>query len=192
MSERLSLIAESGALVPMRSPRGPKHTRRRGRLLLWTVFGVGLIGATALTDPLPRFVWNTSASAPRGLYLRLSEDFVRGDLVLARLPEEARQLADERRYLARDALLIKRVAASRFDTVCMTGNDLTINGRHAAWRLELDGEGRLMPRWQGCERLGGYHVLLLAEGEPSSFDGRYFGPVERALVIGRLVPLWTF
>ncbi|MEP5930152.1 MAG: S26 family signal peptidase [Nitratireductor sp.] len=74
----------------------------------------------------------------------------------------------------------------------MTGNDLTINGRHAVRRLELDGEGRLMPRWRGCERLGGYHVLLLAEGEPSSFDGRYFGLVERALVIGRLVPLWIF
>ena len=47
MSERLSLIAESGALVPMRSPRGPKHPHRRRRLLLWTVFGIGLIGATA-------------------------------------------------------------------------------------------------------------------------------------------------
>lgn len=192
MSERLSLIAESGALVPMRSPRGPKHPHRRRRLLLWTVFGIGLIGATALLDPLPRLVWNASASAPRGLYLRLSPDFVRGDLVLARLPEEARRIADERHYLARDALLIKRVAASRFDTVCMTGNDLTINGRHAVRRLELDGEGRLMPRWRGCERLGGYHVLLLAEGEPVSFDGRYFGPVERRLVIGRLVPLWIF
>lgn len=112
--------------------------------------------------------------------------------MLARLPEEARRLADERHYLARDTLLIKRVAASRFDTVCMTGNDLTINGRHAAGRLELDGEGRPMPRWQGCERLGGYHVLLLAEGELASFDGRYFGPVERALVIGRLVPLWIY
>ncbi|MBX3492633.1 MAG: S26 family signal peptidase, partial [Parvibaculum sp.] len=112
--------------------------------------------------------------------------------VLARLPEEARQLADKRRYLARDALLIKHVAASRFDTVCVIGNDLYINGRHAARRLERDREGRPMPRWQGCERLGGHHILLLAEGEPSSFDGRYFGPVERDLVIGRLVPLWTF
>jgi len=192
MSERLSLIAESGALVPMRSPRGPKHPRRRRRLLLWMVFGIGLIGATTFIDPLPLFVWNASASAPRGLYLRLSQDFVRGDLVLARLPEEARRLANKRHYLARDALLIKRVAASRFDTVCMTGNDLYINGRHTARRLEQDGAGRPMPLWQGCDRLGGYHVLLLAEGEPASFDGRYFGPVERGLVIGRLVPLWIF
>lgn len=192
MSERLSLIAESGALVPMRPPHGPKRLRRRRRFLLWTVFGVGLIVSATFIDPLPSFVWNASASAPRGLYLRLSQDFVRGDLVLARLPDEARQLADARRYLARDALLIKRVAASRFDTVCMTGNDLSINGRHAARRLERDGEGRPLPRWQGCERLGGYHVLLLAEGEPASFDGRYFGPVERRLVIGRLVPLWIF
>ena len=192
MNERLSLIAEGGALIPMRSPRGPKHPRRRRRLLLWTVFGVGLIGATALFEPLPRLVWNASASAPRGLYLRLSQDFVRGDLVLARLPDEVRQLADERHYLARDALLIKRVVASRFDTVCMMGNDLYINGRHTARRLEQDGAGRPMSRWQGCERLGGYHVFLLAEGEPVSFDGRYFGPVERRLVIGRLVPLWIF
>lgn len=192
MSERLSLIAESGALVPMRAPRGPKPPRRRRRLLLLMALGIGLIGAAALVEPLPRLVWNASASAPRGLYLRLSQDFVRGDLVLARLPEEARRLADARRYLARGALLIKRVAASRFDTVCMTGNDLTINGRHAARRLEHDGEGRPMPRWRGCERLGGYTVLLLAEGQAASFDGRYFGPVERELVIGRLVPLWIF
>ncbi|MBC7282991.1 S26 family signal peptidase [Hoeflea sp.] len=192
MSERLSLIAESGALVPMRSPRGPNCPHRRKRFLLWTALGIGLIGAATFIDPLPRLVWNMSASAPRGLYLRLSSDFVRGDLVLARLPEEARQLADERHYLARDALLIKRVAASRFDTVCMIGNDLYINGRHTVRRLERDGAGRPMPLWQGCERLGGYHVLLLAEGGPASFDGRYFGPVERRLVIGRLVPLWIF
>ncbi|HUD53087.1 S26 family signal peptidase [Parvibaculum sp.] len=176
----------------MRSPRGPKRPHRRRRSLLWTALGIGLIGVTTFIDPLPRLVWNASASAPRGLYLRLSRDFVRGDLGLARLPGEARRLAVARGYLAPDALLIKRVAASRFETVCMTGNDLYINGRHAARRLEQDGKGRPMPRWQGCERLGGYHVLLLAEGEPTSFDGRYFGPVERRLVIGRLVPLWIF
>lgn len=192
MSERLSLIAESGALVPMRSPRGMKPQRRRMRFLLWTVLGIGLIGAATFIDPLPRLVLNVSASAPPGLYLHLSANFVRGDLVLARLPEEVRRFADERRYLARDALLIKRLAASRFDTVCMIDNDLYIDGRYAAQRLEQDGEGRPMPLWQGCERLGGADVLLLAESQAASFDGRYFGPVERGLVIGRLVPLWTF
>src|SRR3546814_11716332 len=120
----------------MRSPRGPKHPRRRRRLRLWTVFGVGLIGATALFEPLPRLVWNASASAPRGLYLRLSQDFVRGDLVLARLPDEVRPLADERHYLARDALLLKRVVASRFDPVCMMGNAHQYNGRPKTGPLE--------------------------------------------------------
>jgi type IV secretory pathway protease TraF len=34
-------------------------------------------------------------------------------------------------------------------------------------------------------------VFLLMEGVPDSFDGRYFGPVTTAAIVGRLVPLWT-
>jgi type IV secretory pathway protease TraF len=34
-------------------------------------------------------------------------------------------------------------------------------------------------------------LFLLMEGVPGSFDGRYFGPVNRSAIIGRLVPLWT-
>ncbi|NJO35955.1 MAG: S26 family signal peptidase, partial [Rhodospirillales bacterium] len=34
-------------------------------------------------------------------------------------------------------------------------------------------------------------VFLLMEGVADSFDGRYFGPVPTASIIGRLAPLWT-
>src|SRR5437016_5115480 len=72
------------------------------------VFVLALIGLNAFDSHAPLLVWNTSASAPIGLYRVLSGAAVRGDLVLVHTPDSIRKLADERRYLAYNVPLIKR------------------------------------------------------------------------------------
>lgn len=148
-------------------------------------------GRNLFADPAPWLVWNGSRSAPVGLYRVASIAPLRvGDLVLVRTPEHVRELAAVRGYLPATVPLVKRVAASDGDAVCAHGADIFVNGRRVAARLPRDRLGRSLPWWSGCRALDG-EVFLLMGDVAASFDGRYFGPVPRDAVIGRLVPLWT-
>ena len=170
--------------------------RRRGRrrpraVLALALLGLGLIGLATLARPAPWLVWNASASAPIGLYRVLPGKPVRGDLVLVRTPDSVRQLAAERGYLPQNVPLVKRVAAAGGDVVCAADDVISVNGRVVAERLARDRLGRPLPSWSGCHLLDGGEAFLLMEGVSDSFDGRYFGPVPTAAIIGRLVPLWV-
>jgi type IV secretory pathway protease TraF len=57
-------------------------------------------------------------------------------------------------------------------------------------RRTSDSQGRPLPDWQGCRLLGMSAVFLLMPDVASSFDGRYFGPVSRSAILGKLRPLW--
>lgn len=164
---------------------------RPGPALALAGLGLAALGFASLAEPAPRLIWNASASAPLGLYWVSRTAPSRGDLVLAELPPDARRLAAERGYLPDGVPLGKRVAALGGDRVCTIEDAMLVNGRPIAERLAHDSLGRALPRWTGCRRLAGDELFLLMEGVPGSFDGRYFGPVRRAAVIGRLVPLWS-
>jgi len=170
--------------------------RRRGRnrprvILALTWVGLGCVGFAMLVRPAPLLLWNASASAPVGLYWVITRAPIqRGDMVLVRAPKSIRDLAAERGYLPLAVPLVKRVAALTGDTVCAAGHDLSIDGKWVASRLERDHLGRSLPNWDGCHRLDDELFPLMAD-VPTSFDGRYFGPVPMSAVIGRLVPLWT-
>lgn len=171
-------------------------TQRHYRRLRWRcTIGACCLSLLALTiadPPQPRLVWNASASAPLGLYAVASEArLARGDMVIAWAPRSARLLAAQRHYLPRNVPLVKRVAAVAGDRVCAPGAVLSINNRPVARRRAYDAAGRAMPLWRGCATLGHGQFLLLMDA-PGSFDGRYFGPTERADVIGRATALWTW
>lgn len=130
-------------------------------------------------------VWNASASAPIGAYAITSPNGVgAGDMVVARVPAQWRRLAGERRYVPAGVPLVKRVAASRGDTVCAIGLKIFVNGRLIAERRRQDGLGRVLPWWTGCITLSSQSVLLLMDN-PESFDGRYFGPTRREDLVGK-------
>ena len=154
--------------------------------------GLGLVIGAALDPPLPRLVWNASASAPVGLYgVAPGARPKRGDIVIAWAPPGTRRLAADRRYLPLDVPLVKRVAAVAGDRICAKGNTVSIDGRTMAIRQKIDGAGRAMPSWSGCVTLGADQLLLLMTGVPDSFDGRYFGPTDLRDVIGKATPLWV-
>lgn len=185
----LSPLRFSGAITP---PRRAHHRRWRSRATAAIcVLGAAATGFPALIHPVPRLVWNASASAPVGLYRMLPGKAIPGDLVLVHTPDSVRQLAAERGYLPANVPLIKRIAAAGGDVVCATSNMIFINGRAAAGRLARDRIGRMLPDWSGCHRLDSGEVFLLMQGVSDSFDSRYFGPVPATTIIGRLAPLWT-
>jgi len=168
-----------------------RRVLRPGSALALAGLGLAALGFASLAEPAPRLLWNASASAPLGLYWISRAEPLRGDLVLARLPPDARRLAAERGYLPDGLPLVKRVAALGGDSLCTIEEAVLVNGRPLAGRRAQDSLGRVLPRWSGCRRLAADELFLLMEGVPGSFDGRYFGPLRRDAVIGRLVPLWT-
>ena len=184
----------------MRKPRNSALRRaaqglRRRRTWSALVFGVTVVSVLAMSAslvPTPRLVWNASASVPIGFYWNVAGAPSRGDLVLARAPLWARRLAADRRYLPLNITIVKRVAAVAGDVVCASGDAVSIDGRLVAHRLASDRMGRPLPQWEGCEFLSVGEFFLLMADVPDSFDGRYFGIIERRDIIGRLVPLWTW
>jgi conjugative transfer signal peptidase TraF len=164
---------------------GAARRRLRRRIaLVGAVLALPL--ATLVAPPAPRLVWNASASAPLGLYgITYRSTIRRGSTVLAWPPPAIRRLAAARRYLPHNIPLIKRVAAVAGDTVCARDAVITINNKRVVKRQRRDPHGRAMPWWEGCHRLHKGEVLLLMEGSPTSFDGRYFGVTSPDQIIGK-------
>lgn len=169
---------------------GTRSALKQSRAVTIGMLGL-VVGATVFTPPAPMLVWNVSASAPIGLYSVHPRAHVgTGDMVIVRLPGLFRSFAAHRHYLPANVPLVKRVAAVASDRVCARGRVVRVNGRWAASRRRFDRQGRALPWWQGCRTLRSGELFLLMD-HPASFDGRYFGPIARADVIGRARRLWT-
>lgn len=166
---------------------------RRSRSWAAAAAVVGLaagIAGTLVATPVPRLVWNVSASAPRGPYaVAPGAKAERGDMVIARVPLRWRRLAALRSYIPENVPLVKRVAAAAGDHVCAIGAEIRVNGHRAAVRRGVDGRGRAMPAWSGCVTLDRETLFLLMDA-PDSFDGRYFGPTSRGDIVGKARLLW--
>jgi len=172
-----------------------RAAKRRHRQLVRRGLAVGLgclaVAATIVAPPLPRLVWNASASAPLGLYrVAPGSPLHRGDMAIVRTPIAVRTLAAERRYIPANVPLVKRVVAVAGDRVCAAGTMILVDGRAVATRRAADSLGRPLPWWTGCQTLRGDSVFLLMAGSPDSFDGRHFGPSAAGDVIGKATPLW--
>ena len=156
------------------------------------LLAVAAITATARHQDIPQYVWNLTPSVPRGLYAAELPNCLRvTTLVVVRPSPPLASLMDHGGYLPRGVPLLKRIFALSGQTVCRIGTEISIDGIAAASARERDGRGRPLPSWQGCRVIGNDEVFLMNWDEPDSFDGRYFGPLPKAAVIARAVPLWT-
>jgi len=158
-------------------------------LLCW--IGLVLLVAPDLSPPATHIVYNASDSVPRGFYIVERVRHVRaGDLVVVRLSRGVSAFAAQRDYLAAGVPVIKHVAAVAPQLVCVRDGQVRVDGESVASTLAADAKGRALVAWQGCRQLVDTELFLLS-AHPESFDGRYFGPVEGAQVIGRAHPLWN-
>jgi conjugative transfer signal peptidase TraF len=157
-----------------------------------TSFVVSAIAGGSSVPITPKLIWNASASAPVGLYtVRPAADLDVTDLVAVEAPEPLASFLGEREYLPRGVPLMKRIAALPGQTVCRIGGSVSVDTIAMGEALARDRRGRELPVWQGCRTLGTSEIFVMNWDVPDSFDGRYFGPIPKASVVGHALPLWT-
>jgi type IV secretory pathway protease TraF len=150
------------------------------------------LAAAGHRNGAPQLIWNTTASAPEGLYaLRPGGRPGVGEWIAAAPPPELATWLDRRGYLPDGALLIKQIAATAPNVVCRQGVSILIDGRLRARAEAADRQGRALSAWRGCRRLAGHDVFVLNAAE-GSLDSRYFGPLPSSAIRGRVVPLLTW
>ena len=136
---------------------------------------------------VPRLLYNPSPSAPIGWY-RLRPDVYakRDDLVAALAPVSGAALALERDYFPPNIPLIKTVWAVSGQQICHLDGQVLVQGRPALIVLKHDVLGRALPSRSGCYELLKDEVFLVSNDVQTSFDSRYFGPVKRDNLLGRV------
>ncbi len=178
---------------------GEQTTRQQGRLLpLLAVFfmSVAVCGVVAGARV------NTTRSIPVGLYRATGAPVTKGAYVFFCPPPRAPfDLARARGYISAGPCrggyghLMKRVAAVHGDVVRIADDGVWVNGQllaHSAQR-GADRAGQPLPRYVfGPSPLGPGEVLLMSDGSPTSFDGRYFGPIPRACIQTVIRPVMTW
>jgi conjugative transfer signal peptidase TraF len=163
----------------------------RQKILSVMLLGASMIAFSSAAHPMPRLLWNASASVPVGFYaVHPVGRLTAGELLVVRPPAPLAQFMAARRYLALGVPLIKHVAALPGQIICRSGRVITVNGIAEAEALDRDARGRKLPVWQGCRAVQTGEVFLVNAGVPDSFDGRYFGPVPDSAIIGSATPLW--
>ena len=165
-------------------------TRRR-TLTVTALAAIGIAAASAVDWPV-KLIWNATASVPIGFYTIEPADALGvPELVAVMPPEPLAAFMVERGYIARGVPLLKRALGLPGQQVCRTGRAITVDGIEMGEALERDSLGRDLPVWQGCRVIGDGQLFLMNWEVRDSLDGRYFGPIPAAFVIGRAVPLWT-
>ncbi len=182
----------TGGVLPHR--KRPMFDRRKTThktvfYLTMVLAGNSILTASLIINSPAKLVWNVSESLPRGLYRITNSLPAKGNLVLVRLPNWARFLANQRKYLPRSTPALKRIYGVRGDVVCRFGRVILINHEIVAIAKNRDHSGRKMPLWRGCKVLNEDELFLLTR-HPGSFAGRYFGVVKSCSVIGTVMPAW--
>ncbi|MCP1222315.1 S26 family signal peptidase [Acetobacter orientalis] len=157
-----------------------------------TYFAVISVAVAAIV-PIPvKLLWNASASTPLGFYDLVAPNGLKvGDLVAVRPSKPLADFMVARGYIGRNVPLLKPVAALPGQQVCRVGRIVTVDGVKLGEAQERDRRGRVLPVWQGCRRIAPDQIFLMNPSVRDSLDGRYFGPLPRATVIGRATPLYT-
>jgi len=164
----------------------------RRATLATTGAGAFVIALTMAWQHAPLFVWNASESVPVGLYaVRPSSVLTIDELVVVQPPDMLADFLAAGGYLPKGLPLLKHIAALPGSTVCRSGLAVTVDGVLRAIARERDHAGRMLPIWTGCRSLAKDEVFLLNPSQPSSLDGRYFGPLPSSSIVGQALPVWT-
>jgi type IV secretory pathway protease TraF len=155
------------------------------------LFSIGAIAALVLgvgAHSAPTLIlYNASASAPVGFYVRSTTTVSIGSYVTVRAASVAPAYAAFRDFDDVDDRFIKRVAAGYGAEVCAEGDWVRVGARLLV-RHRRDASGRPLPAWSGCRVLAHDEFFLLGDTD-DSFDSRYWGPVRRHDVEAVWLPL---
>jgi conjugative transfer signal peptidase TraF len=90
--------------------------------------------------------------------------------------------------------LMKKILAIQDDVVSIGTDGVRVNGQllPLSAPIKADGAGRPMPDYKADSVLGSTEVLVMSDSNSGSFDGRYFGPIQRSQIQGVIRPIFTW
>ena len=163
-------------------------------LLLSVLMVWGLVYAAGLRV-------NTTPSIPLGVYRLTDEPLIKGAYVLFCPPPVAVfVMAKERGYVGAGfcpggyGQLMKRLVAAKNDRVTITAEGVAVNGQRLPLSklIKVDGGGRPLPHYAKSWVLGSTEVLVMSDSNSGSFDGRYYGSIQRSQIVGVIRPVFTW
>jgi len=145
---------------------------------------------------------NTTRSIPVGIYRLTDAPVGKGEYVIFCPPQTALfEEALERGYIGAGfcpgnyGYMMKQVLAMAGDRVTSGEEGIAVNGKPLPESVprKTDSAGRVLPRYPFFDyRLKESELLLMSDVSDTSFDGRYFGPVDVGQVRGVVRPVVTF
>lgn len=157
--------------------------------LILLLIGLGISALGNLTNFVPFLLYNSSPSLPEGFYIKVHKPLERGDVVSASLPDRIARISYSRSYLKSSVSIMKPVIGIMGDRVCRDKEVIYVNGQRIGRALRSDNKNRPMPSWRGCYTLGRREVFLFSNYNTKSFDGRYFGPLQKHYIQGIYIPI---
>ena len=144
---------------------------------------------------------NTTPSIPLGVYQLTNEPLVKGAYVLfCPPPAPVFVMAKARGYVGAGfcpggyGQLMKRLVAAKDDEVTINVEGVAVNGQRLSLSkpIKLDGGGRPLPHYAKSWVLDSDEVLVMSDSNSGSFDGRYFGPIQRSQIEGVIRPVFIW
>jgi conjugative transfer signal peptidase TraF len=160
--------------------------------------GAGVLSALLAAQGLssvspPTLILNYTASMPLGIYQRVPIHTWRHGMVVVITPSSSdKALIAARGWLMKTGVLIKPIGALPGDQVCIQNDTVTVNGKAVGPVFAKDSHGLPLPVIRGCFVLPQGTVFPLSTHSAHSFDGRYFGAIPMAQVLGEARPVWIF
>ncbi|KAI5911938.1 conjugative transfer signal peptidase TraF [Azoarcus sp. PA01] len=168
--------------------------------------GVALVGAVSMAGAALAYAAgariNTTKSIPVGLYWTSRAAVEKGAYVLFCPPQvQVFNEARERGYIGAGfcpggyGYMMKRVLAAKGDDVAVSNEGVRVNGELLPMSAPraVDAGGRPLPRFHADRyTLRAAEVLLMSDVSGTSFDGRYFGPINRSQIQTVVSPVITW
>lgn len=145
---------------------------------------------------------NTSNSIPVGLYWMIKRPLTKGDYVIFCPPQKplfhkalARSYINPGFCPGGYGYMMKKVLATKGDTVSITSEGVVVNGERLPFSLPIsrDSIGRTLPHLNMIRyTLNDTELLLMTDQSTLSFDARYFGLLPKSQIKAVIVPILTW
>ena len=142
--------------------------------------------------------FNTTPSIPVGMYRLTHDPIKKGAYVLFCPPPSAEfAMAKARGYLRAGFCpggfgpMMKKILAIQDDKVMIGKEGVQVNGHLVPLSapIKADADGRPLPVYAKTWVLGNAEILVMSDSHPESFDGRYFGSIQRSQLKGVIRPI---
>lgn len=172
---------------------------KSGRKFVISATLVG-VGTLLIAGHLAGIKINTTKSIPVGIYRMVDVPIKTGEYVLFCPPESALfQEAKQRGYIgsglmcpSQHGYMMKQVAAMEGDVISISQSGVLVNDELLPLTAQLtsDGRGNPLPTFILHDyELPEREVLLLSNVSETSFDGRYFGPIDVSHIRSVVLPV---